>query len=260
MRGNEFLDKMELIDPAYVEAADRKPARRKNAWIKWVAAAACLCIVFGAVTMLSRTDEAPGNLLPCKAVSETPPCRIGSASIQASFAKGYTFESAFAEADAVARIKVKGWIAEDTDIYETYYEATVLQCFKGDIPDTFTLLQAGCSTGTLKRYPLFTGGNELLVFLNEATDTPYESSYWIIGAYLTLLDVSYDENGNRYYIDRYSILGDSIDISTNYALQEDISSQVYSRAVKDDPIVNDMQYSYPYIFSESDMINLIEAQ
>ena len=24
MRGNEFLDKMELIDPAYVEAADAK--------------------------------------------------------------------------------------------------------------------------------------------------------------------------------------------------------------------------------------------
>lgn len=25
MRGTEFLDKMELIDPAYVEAADAKP-------------------------------------------------------------------------------------------------------------------------------------------------------------------------------------------------------------------------------------------
>ena len=31
MKGNEFLDKMELIDPAYVEAADAKPKRRKIA-------------------------------------------------------------------------------------------------------------------------------------------------------------------------------------------------------------------------------------
>ena len=35
MRGNEFLDKMELIDPAYVEAADTKPRKKKKTWLKW---------------------------------------------------------------------------------------------------------------------------------------------------------------------------------------------------------------------------------
>ena len=30
MRGNEFLDKMELIDPAYVEDADKKTHTPKN--------------------------------------------------------------------------------------------------------------------------------------------------------------------------------------------------------------------------------------
>ena len=30
MRGNEFLDKMELIDPAYVEAADATPKKKKS--------------------------------------------------------------------------------------------------------------------------------------------------------------------------------------------------------------------------------------
>ena len=29
MRGKDFLDKMEQIDPAYIEAAD-KPAKKKN--------------------------------------------------------------------------------------------------------------------------------------------------------------------------------------------------------------------------------------
>ncbi len=45
MKGNEFLNKMELIDPAYVEAADVTVTKRKIPWGKWIAMAACLCIV-----------------------------------------------------------------------------------------------------------------------------------------------------------------------------------------------------------------------
>ena len=45
MRGIEFLDKMELIDPAYVEAAEAEPKKKKNVWVKWGAIAACLCFV-----------------------------------------------------------------------------------------------------------------------------------------------------------------------------------------------------------------------
>ena len=58
MRGNELLDKMELVDPAYVEAADGKP-KKKRPWPKWVALAACLClIVLGAAffPMRDRND------------------------------------------------------------------------------------------------------------------------------------------------------------------------------------------------------------
>ena len=46
MRGNELLDKMELIDPAYIEAADAAPNKRKSAWAKWGVAAACLCLIW----------------------------------------------------------------------------------------------------------------------------------------------------------------------------------------------------------------------
>lgn len=38
MRGNEFLDKMELADLAYVEAADAMPKKRRG-WLRWCAAA-----------------------------------------------------------------------------------------------------------------------------------------------------------------------------------------------------------------------------
>lgn len=53
MRGNEFLDKMELIDLAYVEAADAKPKGKKNIWVKLGAMAACLCLVIGGFARIS---------------------------------------------------------------------------------------------------------------------------------------------------------------------------------------------------------------
>lgn len=67
MKGNELLDKMELIDPAYVEAAEVKPARKKRVWLKWGAAAACLCILAGAAALVSQfrgnqMDPQPGAL------------------------------------------------------------------------------------------------------------------------------------------------------------------------------------------------------
>ena len=46
MRGNDLLDKMELIDPAYIEAADIAPRIRKHRSIKrWAAIAACFVLL-----------------------------------------------------------------------------------------------------------------------------------------------------------------------------------------------------------------------
>lgn len=41
------MDKMALVNPAYMEAADAKPGRWKVHVKKWCAAAACLCLVLG---------------------------------------------------------------------------------------------------------------------------------------------------------------------------------------------------------------------
>lgn len=59
MRGNELLDKMELADPAYVEAADRKPLRKRRGWIPWAAAAACLCLLIAAIPVFSLKPSTP---------------------------------------------------------------------------------------------------------------------------------------------------------------------------------------------------------
>lgn len=45
MRGNELLDEMELVDPAYVEDAEVYPKHKKR--ISWKAVAAIVCVVLG---------------------------------------------------------------------------------------------------------------------------------------------------------------------------------------------------------------------
>ena len=58
MRGNDFLNKMELIDPAYVEAADTKPNKKNTIWVRWAAMAACLClVVVGSITIDCRSGQ-----------------------------------------------------------------------------------------------------------------------------------------------------------------------------------------------------------
>ena len=263
MNENKFLDGVSTIDSDVVErfvSMDNQLQKKagkpksKRVWLRVGAIAACFFLIVSAVIFvptLRETDDTTAVL---------PPTRLGSSSIQASLATRYTLESAVSEADVVARIVVGDWIAENTEIHSTYYEATVLECFKGNIPTTFTLIQDGSSAGTLKRYPLFTSGNEMLVFLNEAIELDYDSPYWIIGAFTTIMDVSYDNAGNRYYADRYGILGETVDVAVNYASRPSIFAEVYARSVEADPIVQELHYSYPYVFAESDLIPLLEDQ
>lgn len=69
MRGNELLDKMELIDAAYVEAADAEPKRKRAVWLRWAAAAACALLLAIAGTRGRQTDSS-SRILPGGIVRE----------------------------------------------------------------------------------------------------------------------------------------------------------------------------------------------
>lgn len=62
MSGNDLLDKMALIDPTYIEAADVQPKKRIPVWIKLGAMAACLALAFLASRMQPISPAIP--LLP----------------------------------------------------------------------------------------------------------------------------------------------------------------------------------------------------
>ena len=46
MNGAELLNKMELVEPKYLAAADRAP-KKKPRWLRVCAVAACLALVLG---------------------------------------------------------------------------------------------------------------------------------------------------------------------------------------------------------------------
>lgn len=71
MRGNEFLEKMGLIAPEYIEEAEAKQKSRKNPWLKWLAAAACICIL--AEVVLSVDFYEPPQEPETSAPGEGPP-------------------------------------------------------------------------------------------------------------------------------------------------------------------------------------------
>lgn len=49
MRGKNLLDKMDLVDPSFVEAAEKTPQNKKRIFAKYGALAACLALIIGAV-------------------------------------------------------------------------------------------------------------------------------------------------------------------------------------------------------------------
>lgn len=82
MRGIDLLEKMELVDPAYVEEAETCSVKKKHNFAWWAAAAACLCLCLWAAihTPWSENmvdDPVQGDPLPEKIVlSEGSTARV----------------------------------------------------------------------------------------------------------------------------------------------------------------------------------------
>lgn len=72
MRGNDFLDKMELVDPAYVEEADVKRNKKNSSWIKWGAVAACFALmIFAGAKILPQDEPGQNSDLPMLSITES---------------------------------------------------------------------------------------------------------------------------------------------------------------------------------------------
>lgn len=59
MDGNFVLDSLEFVDAELIEEAGRLEPRKRRRWTGWIAAAACLCLIAGAVWFLRGREAAP---------------------------------------------------------------------------------------------------------------------------------------------------------------------------------------------------------
>lgn len=75
MRGHELLEAIENLDPAYIDAAAKKPKSKHMGWIKWVAIAASLCLVL-ACTLSVIFREMPDQPLDTMNPADGPPSLI----------------------------------------------------------------------------------------------------------------------------------------------------------------------------------------
>ena len=192
-----------------------------------------------------------------------PPVRLGAVSdASASLERTYSLASAFELADAVAVVEIKSWLFEDKEMHETFYSAATDRCYKGELPESFTLAQNGCSEITYVDYPLFTVGNKLLLFLNYAENTEYGNLYWIRGSYTTVMDVVLSDSGEEYIADRFGVTGYETRYETkgidNYAGVKEVYDSVISNLEKSDPILSEIGYEYPYIFKVNDVERLFK--
>lgn len=209
-----------------------------------------ILLMMSTVLLTGCGDKKKGPVLP--------PTRLGTKGMSsASLEKEYGFESALMDADLVAHIRVGDWLSEKTESLITYYRADIIDKYKGDETGNIVLLQDGCSNVTFEGYPLFTHGNEVLVFCKSAVGVEYSNAYWIIGSFTTVLDAVTSESGEIYYMDRYGAFGDRSRELVNYESQTQLKAELKSSAMKKDSMVSDMEYNYSYIFKASDVEALV---
>ncbi len=108
------------------------------------------------------------------------------------YVRGYNLEEAMEEAELVVWVRIGNWLGEAGDY--TRFEAQVLQCLKGDHTGTIEICQMGNSRCTVRGYPLFTYGNEKLLFLTYSQDR----GWCMINDNQTVMDVVQCQDGKAY--------------------------------------------------------------
>ncbi len=188
-----------------------------------------------------------------------PPARVGSSSMKAQIPY-FDLERACGEADLIAHIRVCDWLGERNVEYEmelTYFSASIIESFKGQKEGNFVLCQDGNSKLTLGGYPLFTYGDELLLFLKRGSNPDYDEMYYVVGSYGTVMYGLGDDNGDCYFMSICDGFYDSIGIERNYADDNALRDLLVKNCP--DPLVKEMAMHSPFICRADDFFERIEA-
>ena len=216
---------------------------------------------------------------PWKSGGKDTPVRVGTQGItEPSLHREYDLEEAILHSDLVADVTVTSWLSEKPNPFgQTYFNAKVNNVLKGEALDEFILVQDGNREFTIDNYPLFQKGDRLLVFLNkydgtEDEDVDYDTIYWIIGAYSTVMDIQ-SVDGTQYAIDRLGVMtrekGIHYDFDGRYieildpkysltTLDSAIVSRTIQRRDKADPVLAEMDNSRNRVLLYDEVLNYVQ--
>ncbi|MCL1806141.1 MAG: hypothetical protein FWG31_00390 [Oscillospiraceae bacterium] len=161
--------------------------------------------VCGVLLLLILTIAAPW-----KSGGKDTPVRVSEYTDASSLYRSYTLEEAILESDLVADITITSWLGETERPDSTFFKAKVNNVIAGEPLEELVVVQVGCGSSTRDDYPLFQRGDRLLLFLIDYDGPkdekmPYDTAYWIIGSYSTVMDVV-TVGKTLYAIDRWGFM------------------------------------------------------
>ncbi len=272
----KLKEAMEYMDPKYIDEAVEYKAKTRNykPLLRWGAIAACLVLVvslsFGfyqerpAVANPTGTTAAPTTQQPTEPAKPIvlPPCRYGEKTAEGMLGGIQTLEEGIAQATAIAWIRIGNWLGEkDVNTNgKTYFEAEVIECYIGELPDSFVLKQYGSSYATYSFFPLLTYGDEMLFMLKlSETDFTYGPCYYNMGSYGTVMDVVKDAKGNAYVSDRIgNVTQNARKYVKNDAANESLKKELCATAAVYDQVQSDFIARTKYLYALEDIVEYIK--
>ena len=199
------------------------------------------------------------SLLLCLCACDSPvlPPKRDAGGMSVSLSINYTFDIAVEEADMIAHVRIGDWLGETNEGIYSYFEAEVLNTYKGEKKKSITIKQKGNSVSSVSGFPLFTHGNELLLFLRKSDYKEYDDTYFSLGLNYCPFYVSKSDEGDVFLATEYHI-ADALPPEENLANLEDTKTylQAYKHLKESDPIAGNMYFMYAY--SKDDMERYIK--
>ena len=182
-----------------------------------------------------------------------PPEPEGDVSeLSVSLAGPCTPDGDFEKVTALAAVRIESWMGEydNENGFGTSYAATVLETYKGDLPENIIVHQFGTTEKQLKHALRFMPGNEYLLFLRDGSDM-LQDMYWVESEYVSVIDLVRDENGDIYYSPIFDNFALDFHIENRNGDAE-LCSRLLADLVRKDP--RREKRIFTYLFSEADVV------
>ncbi|MBO4277463.1 MAG: hypothetical protein J5925_03585 [Clostridia bacterium] len=274
-----YREKLAASRAAKAETSSPRRFKLKYA-LAAAAAAAAVAVSAFAVANIAKTPSVPAPseesnaavsafTIPDNAV--LPPTRYGETTGNAMI-EDHDFKELYEMSDIVALVRIGDWLSENpvNPVSGTRYDAELLRIYKGEADEgqRIRLKQEGNSRTTFPCYPLFTYGDEMLLFMIYGSDDGSEYFYWLPCSYTVTIDAALID-GEYYFADRFGRLSAGYEKSAGSVYEKPGDSLVnaFINSLNDKAVASLIESAHssefyqatgvdPFILSEAEIISL----